>query len=525
MPRPRRRVGVCRPRRRVAVRRRALIVGRERRGQLGRGAVAVADCAGLRRCAGSACGCSADPRKARWSAHAAAAAAAARARRPRAPPSSAASACAPPPLEPPLGGGREFAEHVARRRGRRRAVAPAPSARGRVGLDTRRSVRRRRPRSRRSSAQFWDPPCSRAARPPSRSRAGCRPPPATARGPAPGRGARVARLAAAPVRTSNARLDLPRPSMRKSAFALIAHGVGASARGRLGPPRGARAAPTTRGDDRRVAHLEQHAHGLRASTIDQLRALGDRSPKSLATHAAKPTSTASLGIQRWPIVCARGRRRRRRAPAPATAVTMTRASVADHPHDWDQHRPPEPCSRRALDCGRGAVRSLLRHRRHRAIPPRARAAATLNVCHVLPVSRDFVQRDEAGAVVDAGAAATVNARVAATNRQLDALSGVCASSRTRWTPTTRLYAADGLHLSSAGYERLSSQAARARSRWRRRSRNPPRRQRTPTCPSRAALEQQHAALAEDAATSSPPPTRCVRTCGRTLTNFRCGDRS
>ena len=130
------------------------------------------------------------------------------------------------------------------------------------------------------------------------------------------------------------------------------------------------------------------------------------------------------------------------------------------------------------------------------------------VCHVLPVSRDFVQRDEAGAVVNAGAAATVNARVAATNRLLDeTLSLMC-----RVLPITMdaddplLYAADGLHLSSAGYERLSSQllehvpslAAAVHA-----TRRDSERHTDVSEERRAALERQHAALAEDA----PPPLR------------------
>ena len=320
-------------------------------------------------------------------------------------------------------------------------------------------------------AQFWGPPCSRASRPPSRSRAGCRPPLATAaRGPAvEGEGAARREAAAA---AEGGREEAERTSGSTSSTRIEGSFFFALARMELAAwiredhassdlPKDRRLRAPTRGPKRARPLLaapssspEQAAARRRSpsgsleyslpatrlrrgllrrrtvdSTIDQLRALGARSPSSSLARrlayssAAKPTSTAlARNPRRWPsfahAVGGDGVEHlllRLRI----TVERCFRVRRIDHPHDWDRAccapraaaPAPRPRPRRPRLCD--AIGGIVRFLRERA------PAAALNVCHVLPVSRDFVQRDEAGAVVDAGAAATVNARVAATNRQLD----------------------------------------------------------------------------------------------------------
>lgn len=260
------------------------------------------------------------------------------------------------------------------------------------------------------------------------------------------------------------------------------------------------------------------------STIDQLRALGDRSPghlwlgdsiferlethqhgASLGIHDDGASFVHAVGGDGVEHLLLRLHITMERCFASVESIILMIGINNLLPPRAAAPAPDAPSAAVEPSALCDAIGGIVQFLRERA------PAATMNVCHVLPVSRDFVQRDEAGAMVDAGAAATVNARVAATNRLLDeTLSLMC-----RVLPITMdaddplLYAADGLHLSSAGYERLSSQVlellpslstvvhvhATRRHDSERHTDVPEER--------RAALERQHAALAEDA----PPPLR------------------
>ena len=254
------------------------------------------------------------------------------------------------------------------------------------------------------------------------------------------------------------------------------------------------------------------------STIDQLRALGARSPShlwlgdsiferlethqhgaSLGIHEDGPSFVHAVGGDGVEHLLLRLHITMERCFASVESIILTIGINNLLPPRAADPAPDAPSAAVEPSALCDEIGGIVQFLRERA------PAATLNVCHVLPVSRDFVQRDE----VDAGGAATVNARVAATNRLLDeTLSLMC-----RVLPITMdaddplLYAADGLHLSSAGYERLSSQvlellpslAAVVHAT----RRDDSERHIDVSEERRAALERQHAALAEDA----PPPLR------------------